>query len=272
MTIAQPLITLLTDFGLQDEYVGVMKGVILSIQPNAQIVDICHDIPPQNVLAAASMIEAAYGYFPAGSIHVLVIDPGVGTQRRLIAVQAEGHTFLAPDNGLLTHILKKKPLEDIRLIDQREWYLPHVSNTFHGRDIFAPVAAHLANGRPFQLIGPAIDPSSCILLNGLRTRYSEDGTIHGTILYVDRFGNLVTNVTQEDIDRLSASGDNLIIRIGGHQIEGLQRSYGFVPKESPLALIGSRGRLEIAICGGNAAQKLGVALAAAVTIQRKKQD
>jgi S-adenosylmethionine hydrolase len=196
----------------------------------------------------------------------------VGTGRRLIAAQAEGHTFLAPDNGLLTPILEKDTLEDIRLIDRREWYLPHVSNTFHGRDIFAPVAAHLAGGRPFQRIGPPIDPASCILLKGLQARFSDDGSIHGTILYVDRFGNLVTNVTQEDIERLSASGEHLVIRIGGHQIEGLQRSYGLAPKDSPLALIGSRERLEIAICCGNAAQKLGVAPPAPVTIQRGKQD
>lgn len=274
MTNPHPLITLLTDFGLQDEYVGVMKGVILSIQTGARIVDICHDTPPQNVPAAALMIEVAYGYFPAGSIHVLVIDPGVGTERRLIAVQAEGHTFLAPDNGLLTPILEKETMEDVRLIDRRDWYLPNVSNTFHGRDIFAPVAAHLAGGRPFWQIGPQIDPASCIRLKELHATHSKDGSIHGKILHVDRFGNLVTNITQEDIERLSAQqlGENLVIHIGGHQIEGLQRSYGFAPKESPLALIGSRGRLEIAICCENAAQKLGVALAEAVTIHRRKQD
>jgi len=264
-----PVITLLTDFGLEDEYVGVMKGVMFSICRHALVVDISHSIPPQNILAAAAMIEASYRFFPEGTVHVLVVDPGVGTERRLIALQRNGHTFLAPDNGVLTPFLETEGIMAVREIAQPSWVLPEVGATFHGRDIFAPVAAHLAAGEPFLKIGPAIDPTSCIRLAHLRASFSEDGTITGRVVHVDRFGNLVTNISRKDLDKLrgGTGGKTLVVHVGEREITGMQRTYGEVPRGTVLALIGSRERLEIAVTCGNASRILLISAGATVIVR-----
>ncbi|MEW6259371.1 MAG: SAM-dependent chlorinase/fluorinase [Thermodesulfobacteriota bacterium] len=263
-----PVITLLTDFGLEDEYVGVMKGVVFSICRHALVVDISHSIPPQNVLAAAAMIEASYRFFPEKTIHVLVVDPGVGTERRLIALQVNGHTFLAPDNGILTPFLVTDHIADIRAIAQPLWYLSEISSTFHGRDILAPVAAHLAAGEPFSKIGPVIDPASCIHISLLRPSVS-GASITGTVVHVDRFGNLVTNIARGDLERLRErmEAKDLLVRVGGSEIVGIRRTYGNAPSGTVIAVIGSRERLEIAVACGNASRLLQVAAGATVIIQ-----
>ncbi len=268
MSQRPPVITLLTDFGLEDEYVGVMKGVVFSIYPHALVVDISHRIPPQHIAAAAAMIDASYRFFPEETIHVLVVDPGVGTERRLIALRADGHTFLAPDNGVLTPFLETDRISDVREIAQPLWYLPEVGSTFHGRDIFAPVAAHLAAGEPFSKIGPAIDPASCVRISHFRAILSEDGFITGTVVHVDRFGNLVTNISRRHLERLQQriEGKALLVRVGGTEIVGIRRTYGDVPMGTVVAVIGSRECLEIAVCWGNASQLLQVAAGAAVTV------
>ena len=265
-----PVITLLTDFGIEDEYVGVMKGVVFSICRHALVVDISHSIPPQNIFAAAAMIEASCRFFPEGTIHVLVVDPGVGTERRLIALQADGHTFLAPDNGVLTPFLETEGIVAVREIAQPSWVLPEVGATFHGRDIFAPVAAHLAAGEPFMKIGPAVDPTSCIRLAHHRASLSEDGTVIGKVVHVDRFGNLVTNISRKDLDRLRerTGGMTLAVRVGEIEISGIRRTYGEVQRGTVLALIGSRERLEIAVNCGNASQMVKVVAGQTVVVRR----
>lgn len=269
MNRCPPVITLLTDFGLEDEYVGVMKGVVLSICRDALVVDISHSIPPQNISAAAAMIEASYRFFPEGTIHVLVVDPGVGTERRLIALQMDGHTFLAPDNGILTPFLGTDRMTDLRVIAQPSWYLPEVGATFHGRDILAPVAARLAAGERFCEIGPVVDPVSCIRLEQFRASIFEGTSITGTVVHVDRFGNLVTNISRRDVERLRerTAGKEWIVRIGGREIAGIRRTYGDVPSGTVVALIGSRERLEIAVVCGNASRLLQVEAGETVTIR-----
>ena len=182
------MITLLTDFGVEDEYVGVCKGVILGINPDALIVDLSHGIPPQNVLAAAYTLKHAYTYFPKGSIHVAVVDPGVGSARRLLALRKEGHLFLAPDNGLLVPIIGPGQNSDIRSIENEALFLKTTSATFHGRDIFAPVAAHMSRGYPFSKLGPALHANALTPLHHRESKITLDGGVEGTIVSVDRFG------------------------------------------------------------------------------------
>lgn len=269
MDRSTPVITLLTDFGLEDEYVGVMKGVVYSICRHALLVDISHSIPPQNVLAASAMIEASYRFFPEKTIHVLVVDPGVGTHRRLIALRADGHTFLAPDNGVLTPFLATARISDVRQIAEPSWMLPEVGATFHGRDILAPVSAHLAAGEPFCKVGPRIDPASCILLAHHRASLSEDGSITGRVVHVDRFGNLVTNISRKELDRLRerTGAKALRVRIGESEILGILQTYAEAPIGTGMALIGSRERLEIAVNCGNASRVLQASAGAIVTVR-----
>ncbi len=240
------VITLLTDFGLGDYFVGAMKGVILSINPKATIVDITHEVPPQDVLAAAFILEASWPYFPQGSIHVAVVDPGVGSGRRIIAVKTVRAIFLAPDNGLLTPILKSEDVQEIFSITNPNYWLPEVSPTFHGRDIFAPVAAHLSLGVPLEDMGVTIEDP--ILLEWPCPFKLPDGTIVGHILHIDRFGNLITNLKAHDLK------EGVVIRVAGCKIHGLKRTFADVGEGEPVAYIGSTGRLEIAIRQGNAAR------------------
>ncbi len=239
------VITLLTDFGLRDNFVGAMKGVILSINPGVTIVDITHEVPPQDVLAAAFLLDTAWPYFPPGSIHVAVVDPGVGTARRAIAVETSRAVFLAPDNGLLTPVLRSGDVRRIVSLTNPRYWLPQVSSTFHGRDIFAPVAAHLSLGVPLEELGVAVDDP--VLLDWPCPSKLPDGTIVGHILHIDRFGNLITDIKAEDL------GKEVVIRVAGKTIHGLKKTFADVAIGEPVAYIGSTGRLEIAIRQGNAA-------------------
>lgn len=246
------VITLLSDFGLDDEFVGVMKGVILTINPQARIVDITHGIAPQDLVSAAYCVRSAFRYFPKGTVHVVVVDPGVGSSRAIVAVQLQGHTFLAPDNGVLTLVLDEYRADGIVRITNERLFLHPVSRTFHGRDIMAPVAGHLSRGIAMEQLGPGVSAEDLQRLPLVPARFKADGTLEGQVALIDRFGNLITNIDSEKVTNLAVkSGDRgIAIRIGQHRIEGLSQSYADVPPGTPLAIVGSKGYLEIAInCG-----------------------
>lgn len=254
------MITLTTDFGLEDEYVGVMKGVILSICPAATIVDVTHGIPPQNRIQAAYVINSAYRYFPAGTIHLAVVDPGVGTGRATTALRADGHVFLAPDNGVLSFLLQKQGAFAVRLT-RSEYFLKSVSTTFHGRDVFAPAAAHLAAGADLKSLGEPVDCGALKTLDLGLPRIGADGRLSGTVVWADRFGNLTTSIDAASLDaylRSKPVGSKPVIRIGTCRIAGLSSTYADAEPGRALALIGSRGYLEIAVNCGNAHKDLGI--------------
>ena len=291
---ATPPIVLTTDFGLADAFVGVMKGVILNINPQAVIIDLTHEIQPQNLRQGSFVLGTNYSYFPSNTIHVAVIDPGVGTQRRALLLVTPTARFLAPDNGLLSHVIKgylaalpvppaapplleipEAPGQPVRipvppglaayeLTNPRYWLHP-VSNTFHGRDVFAPSAAYLALGVPAQTLGtPVADlvyqPAPEPFFQGDAVR----GTIRGEVIYTDRFGNLITNILTD-----SLPDKPVAVEIGRHRISGLSRTFqgpksGFSP--APVALIGSNGYLEIAVRDDDASRVLGLGLGEPVRV------
>ncbi len=249
------IITLTTDFGLADGYVGTMKGVILGIAPTATIVDISHNVPPQDVHGAAYTLYAAYPYFPQDTIHVVVVDPGVGSERRAIALRTPQATFVAPDNGVLSYVVAgEKKVEQIVHLTNPSYHLSPVSRTFHGRDIFAPAAAHLARGVPLTELG---DPLTEIIAFPLpRPQVRSDGTVVGQVIHVDRFGNLITSIMATDLADHSLLIEG-VIEIKGQSIRGIASNYAEVATGKLLALVGSSDRLEIAVSGGSASQTLG---------------
>ncbi|MGD9972438.1 MAG: S-adenosyl-l-methionine hydroxide adenosyltransferase family protein [Desulfatirhabdiaceae bacterium] len=252
------VITLLTDFGLHHEYVGVMKGVILSILPPVRIVDLSHGIGPQDITAAAYMIFAAYPYFPKGTVHVVVVDPGVGSHRNMIAASCGGHFFVAPDNGLLTKIVESEEFEQAVRITNTDYFLPNISRTFHGRDVFAPVAAHVASGVGLEKLGHPVQSRDLVHLLGLDPDISLDGTLKGRVVTSDHFGNLITNISEIHLMNICPKHlwHLLEITVGNHGIQGMKRCYSQVDVGMPLAVIGSRGYLEIAVNSGSAAELL----------------
>lgn len=257
------LITLMTDFGQRDGYTGVMKGVILRIAPDAQFVDITHEIPPQNVLQGALVWSRSCPYFPQETVHVGVVDPGVGTARRPMAARIGHATYVCPDNGLITPILESaeaagEPVEMVELNQPRFW-LPEVSNVFHGRDIFAPVAAHLASGVPLHEVGsPINDP---VRKHAPVPQRLPDGW-RGEVVEVDHFGNLGTNLAPDHLGGARA----IRFTIAGQEIQGLSRTFGDRPPGELTALIDSTGMLAVAVVNGSAAGKLGVAVGEPVEV------
>ena len=252
------IITLLTDFGTDDEYVGLMKGMILSINPSATIVDITHQIDRQDIIQAAFTIFSGYQYFPDGTVHLVVVDPGVGTERGLLALKLENHFFIAPDNGVLTLLFNEKKVSSLNLINNSTYFKASESRTFHGRDIIAPVGAHIANGLEIDELGPEIDVQNIVCLDNLGARCTENGDLKGEVVAIDHFGNLITNIKSEQLTECLPAGprEEIRIRIRSNVINGLSETYASVGSNTPLALIGSRGYLEIAINRGNAAQHL----------------
>lgn len=256
-------ITLLTDFGQHDGYTGIMKGVIYTIAPDAQIIDISHAVRPQSILDGALVWNRSYVYFPEHTVHVAVVDPGVGTPRRPIAARIGKYTFVCPDNGLITPILERgeetgEPVAAVHLNQPRFW-LPQVSNVFHGRDIFAPVAAHLANGVPLEDLGSPITdlvrmqiPEPQALANGWR----------GQVITIDHFGSLGTNLTAKHIP----DPQKVIVRAAGLEIRGLVRAFGDRAPGELVALIDSDSSLAIAVVNGSAAQKTGLGVGDAVEV------
>ncbi len=243
------VITLTTDFGLRDAYVAAMKGVALGINPQAALVDISHDIEPQAVAQAAFVLETAHRYFPPGTVHLVVVDPGVGTQRRAMVLKTPSALFVAPDNGVLSYVIEAagREAEAFAITNPRYWHHP-VSTTFHGRDIFAPVAAYLSLGIPPGEVGePLNSPPQTFPIP--RPRREADGTLHGRILHIDAFGNLITNIGAGDL-----SPGQPAIEVGGEKIMGLSETYS--GGEKFVALIGGSGYLEVAAPNDNAANLL----------------
>jgi S-adenosylmethionine hydrolase len=244
------LVTLTTDFGMQDGNVAVMKGVLLSINPDATIIDLSHDIPAQDVADAGYVLRRAYAYFPRGTIHVVVVDPGVGTDRRPIAVHTDLALFVAPDNGVLTYVLEELELAGHQLrvvhLTNPHYWLPEVSNVFHGRDIFAPVAAHLSLGLPIDELGPLIDDP--VTLPPPRF-HREPAKIAGQVLHIDRFGNLLTNIPATALTEL---GQRITTTIGTFEITDLSHTFGHGHPGEPIAYIDSSGHLAIAVVNGSA--------------------
>lgn len=264
--MAGPPIILTTDFGTADAYVGVMKGVILALDPTATIVDLTHQITPQSIRQAAFLLGTSYRFFPSGTIHVVVVDPGVGTDRRALLLVTPAARFLAPDNGVLSWVLRdhlgRPPAEPGRVpvppgcsayqLTNPEYWLHPVSATFHGRDIFAPVAAHLSLGLPPEKLGPGVDDLAWLPTPGL-TRQGD--AIQGQVIATDRFGNLITNIDAKAL----TGATRVLVEIKGHRITHLERTY--YQEDDPeagrlLALVGSHGFLEIAVRDGNAAVEL----------------
>ena len=242
---SQPgIITLTTDFGLRDHYVGVMKGVIVGIDSAARVIDISHGIPAHDVLEGAFAIAQAWRYFPAGSIHVVVVDPGVGSTRRAIAAACGDHLFVAPDNGVLSQVFEAAASYEVRTLDRRHG-LESISRTFHGRDLFAPLAARLSAGLEFDELG---DPLENPIL--LPATSPVDGI--GRVLHVDSFGNIVTSFREEHV-----KGERTI-QIGDLKVGGLRESYAAGPEGEPFLIVGSSGYVEVSINRASAAKRAGV--------------
>lgn len=256
-----PIVTLTTDFGGGSYYVGAMKGVILRIAPEAQLVDISHQIPPQDVLAAAFVLRHAACEFPPGTVHLAVVDPGVGTRRRPLVVQSNGHLWVGPDNGLFSFVLDRADRQ-VREIARPDLGRPNPSNTFHGRDLFAPLAAHLCRGLDLAAVGPPLaDPVRLAEAAPCKSA----NRIDGHIVHIDGFGNLVSNIAAADI---APWGSGLCIRLGAHVLTALCRTYEDVEPGAPLALTGSAGLLEVAVNCGHAARQLGVQRRAPLVVEK----
>ena len=271
--MVQHILTLLSDFGLSDIYVGVMKGVIAQINPSLTVIDLTHQIPPQNIAAARFCLMNAYPYFPSGTVHVAVVDPGVGSTRRAVAVELADGFLVGPDNGLFSGLLSQNGMPWVRTtassphsmsytvveLTNPEYWRPEPSATFHGRDIFAPVGAHLASGVPLKKLGRVIDPNTLVQL--ALPEWTQTATrIDGCIQYVDRFGNLITNIPAACVQ-----GKTWSVQAAGLRITG-SRTYRDRPTGSPVALVGSHGWVEIAVTNGNAQLQLGLDWAEEVQI------
>lgn len=261
----RPLITLTTDFGLSDHFVGTLKGVILNIAPDAEIVDISHSVQAFDVLDGALTIAQSYSYFPSGTVHLVVVDPGVGTARRPILVTSERHHFVAPDNGVLSLVYGREERLHIRHVTAEHYYLQPVSNTFHARDIFAPVAAWLAKGVDPEKFGEEI--SDFVRFNAPKPKSANGNTLRGVVLKVDRFGNLVTNITPQDAPMLFASDPAPFkILVGKHEITEIHSSYSGGTLGAVFGILGSMGYLEIASNRGSAAKIVGTGKGSEVTV------
>ncbi len=251
------LITLMTDFGIKDGNVGVMKGVIKGICPEAQLIDLSHMISPQNVPEAALILARAAPFFPKGTIHLVVVDPGVGTQRRPMAARLGEAYYVGPDNGTITILLEQAEQSGWRAefyrLDQPKYWLPEVSHVFHGRDIFAPSAAHLAAGVPLKELGTAISdpvrlklPAPQPVGNGWR----------GEVIHIDHFGNIASNIRLEQIGALLKRKENIQVRLNGSVIQGMVDTFGRRPEGELVALMGSTGSLIVSVVNGSAAERL----------------
>jgi len=252
----RPIVTLTTDFGINDHFVGTMKGVILNIAPQAEIVDICHAVQAFDVLDGALAIAQSYDYFPSGTIHVVVVDPGVGSARRPILMSTEKHYFVAPDNGVLSLVYSREERIRVRHITGEHYFLQPVSNTFHARDLFAPVAGWLAKGVDSGKFGDEI--SDYVRLNAPKPKPVNDKTLRGVVLKVDRFGNLVTNFTPNDVPALfAATPPSFKIVVGKTEITEMHSNYAEGTPNEIFGILGSMGYLEIAANRGSAVQLVG---------------
>lgn len=262
--MARPVIALLSDFGTRDHYAGTMKGVVLGICPDVTLVDITHDIPPHDVLTAALELGASYRYFPAGTIFLVVVDPGVGSARRGLAVETAEFKFVAPDNGALTAVVRETPPRRVVELTERRYARPTVSRTFEGRDRFAPAAAWLAKGIELTALGR---PAGDYITIDIPVPEVSTETITGQVLRVDRFGNLVTNIDRKSFDKLAQSGSIQIVA-GPHTIGRVVATYAEAGDGEVCALFGSTDHVEVAVNAGSAAERLGLGRGAPVVVRR----
>ncbi|HVV74277.1 MAG TPA: SAM-dependent chlorinase/fluorinase [Verrucomicrobiae bacterium] len=258
-----PMITLLTDFGARDWFVGTMKGVIAGIAPRAVVVDLSHEVAPGDIRAGAFALAASYSFFPRGTIHLVVVDPGVGSKRKGIAVQTEQFCFVGPDNGVLSWALRREKIKSIHSLENSKFFLKPPSHTFHGRDVFAPVAAHLSHGTPIQRFGPRMsEPVHLPWPPPRRTRMG----LEGEVIYVDRFGNALTNIESGELESGGGRGWSVL---AGRCLCPVESFYQAVPAGRPVAVIGSSGFLEIAVNGGSAAESFKLRPGTPVRLKRK---
>jgi S-adenosyl-L-methionine hydrolase (adenosine-forming) len=263
--LSSPLVTFTSDFGHQDWFVAVVHGVVHEVCPEARVVDLNHTVEPGDVARAAFLLEAAADDFPPGTVHLAVVDPGVGTRRRALAVRSRGQCFVGPDNGILEWALAGPEIVVHELAEAR-WFRQPVSRTFHGRDVFAPVAAHLARGVPIESLGPRVTDAVRLELAPARVRGAD---LEGTIAYVDRFGNALTNLLTHTLRATfpGVADDAFVIEVGERRIRGISRSYGDAPIGTLVALLGSSNRLEIAQVGGHAALRFGLGVGDRVSVR-----
>ncbi|MBD2531568.1 SAM-dependent chlorinase/fluorinase [Nostoc flagelliforme FACHB-838] len=256
----QPLVTLLSDFSDRDVYVAIMKGVIAQINPRLTVVDLTHQIQPQDIAAARFSLMNAYAYFPVGTVYVAVVDPGVGSKRRAIAVEFAQGFLVGPDNGIFSGVLSQSPaIAAVELTNLNYWRTPQPSKTFHGRDIFAPVGANLASGVPLKQLGQEIDPASLVKLDISNCKQTTNG-VAGCIQYIDHFGNLVSNIAGTHVQ-----GKTWCVQVAGLSIPGCE-TYSDVNVGEIIALVGSHGWVEIAINRGNAHSQLQINLQDALQV------
>jgi S-adenosyl-L-methionine hydrolase (adenosine-forming) len=248
--MARPVVALLTDFGTRDHYVGTMKGVVLSVCSEASIVDITHDIAPQDVEAAAFELGAAYRYFPPATVFAVIVDPGVGSGRKAIAAAAGGYFFVAPDNGVLTAVFADVAPSEVVELSDRKYARPTISRTFEGRDRFAPAAGWIARGTALRALGPRVTTWRVIPLPSPQI---DDGRVTGTVVRIDRFGNLITNITAAALATLAAP--YVVILATGESLP-IVETYSDMSSGDLCALVGSSGQLEIAVGNGSAAERL----------------
>ncbi|MFH0982333.1 MAG: SAM-dependent chlorinase/fluorinase [Planctomycetota bacterium] len=258
-------ITLMTDFGASDHYVGVLKGVIHALAPEVKVIDITHDVRAHDVLHAAFILRQVWNWYPAGTVHLAVADPGVGSRRRILAGKYGGQYVVAPDNGLISMVHREVPIEDLRVVENLRFCLPVISATFHGRDIMAPVAAYLARGQNLREFGPATDRLEVLQIEWATSH--AHGGVAGSVLYVDRFGNLVTNIRKDDLIRTCRQRADAQVYVNGHCVGPLRTCYADVAAGASLALIGSSDYLEIAVNRGRAAEVLACGVSAPVEVK-----
>ncbi|MGE5254355.1 MAG: S-adenosyl-l-methionine hydroxide adenosyltransferase family protein [Planctomycetaceae bacterium] len=256
------IVTLITDFGLAGEYVGALKGAILRVNPRCLIVDITHQIDPQNILQASFVLQKSYAYYPPGTVHGVVVDPGVGTERRALFVEKNKFFFVGPDNGVFSGLLSSRGKVQARELIRKEYFLTPLSHTFHGRDVFAPVAGHLSLGLDPAKLGPKV--KNLVRVDFPEPRQGKRG-ITARVLWADSFGNLITNVTREEYARRLET--RFQIQGRGWRIDRLSRTYGEEKPGQSMALFGSGGLLEISVNRGNAHRTLGLNPGDSFTIQ-----
>jgi len=265
-----PIITLLTDFGSQDYFVGAMKGTILSINPAANIVDITHETPPQDIRAAAFNLLGVYKEFPADTIHVVVVDPGVGSDRRPILIECANQIFVGPDNGVFSWVCEREENSRAIHLTNDKFFRAPVSSTFHGRDVFAPVAGALSTGVAPEELGPVID--DLVRLESLKPRTVDKGVTEASIIHIDRFGNCITNLTRDDLGSDGLDGAKLVVN--GHEVSSLREFFadGGASNNELFCVFGSAGFLEIAAQNSSAASILGAERGDALMLVSDRDD
>jgi hypothetical protein len=260
------IITLLTDFGLRDGYVASLKGVILSIYPETRLIDISHLVRLQDVRSGAFLLATVYTDFPPGTIHLAIVDPGVGTERQGIVLRTPRYFLVGPDNGLFSWVCRKEPQWEARSLENSQYWRSPVCPTFHGRDIFAPVAAHLAAGVAMEEFGPPWEPH----IAGWTAMVRSERALRGEVIHVDHFGNVITNLDERTV-RDFAPPEELVIELEGTRLNGLRTTYGDEPRGVLMALIGSHGYLEIAANRQHAGRLLGIQTGVAVRMSHPKR-